>query len=180
MSQPVPDQALMSSAAQGDDDAFRTLVQRHLPRAYAIASRMLDTRADAEDAVQESFTKLWINAPRWEPGRAAFATWMYRIVANTCLDAARRKRPETGIETGLDTLPDGAPHAEGQTMKDQAARHVREAVQALPAQQRLAVTLCYFEEFTNPEAAQIMGLQLKALEGLLVRARRRLRQTLPR
>lgn len=67
----------------------------------------------------------------------------------------------------------------GQAIEHQEASRVREAVQALPAQQRLAVTLCYFEEFTNPEAAEYMGLHLKALEGLLVRARRRLRQTLP-
>lgn len=170
----------MSSAAQGDQEAFRTLIQRHLPRAYAIAGRMLDTRADVEDAVQESFTKLWINAPRWKPGRAAFATWMYRIIANTCLDAARRRRPETGAETAMEALPDGSPNAEGQTIQDRQAKHVREAVQALPAQQRLAVTLCYFEEFTNPEAAEFMGLRLKALEGLLVRARKSLRQSLAR
>lgn len=179
MPQPISDEALISRAAGGDDNAFHALVQRHLPRAYAIAGRMLGTRADVEDAVQEAFTKLWVNAPHWKPGRAAFTTWMYRIIANTCLDAARRRRPETGTEAAMATLADGSPDAERQAMEHQEARRVREAVQALPAQQRLAVTLCYFEDFTNPEAAAYMGLHLKALEGLLVRARRSLRQTLP-
>lgn len=170
----------MSRVAQGDEEAFRILVHRHLPRAYAIAGRMLATPADAEDAVQESFTKLWVSGPRWKPGRAAFATWIYRILANTCLDSARRRRPETGTESALEAVPDGAQDTEGRVIQDRQASRVRDAVRALPPQQRLAVTLCYFEEFTNPEAAEFMGLHLKALEGLLVRARKALRLSLPR
>ena len=114
MPQGEPDEALMSRAADGDHAAFRAPVERHLPRAYAIAGRMLETRADVDDAVQESFTKLWVSAPRRAPGRAAFTTWLYRIVANTCLDATRRKRPETGAkrsEAGHSPLPWRAAHA---------------------------------------------------------------------
>ena len=80
----------MTRVADGDAAAFRLLVERHLPRGHAIARRVLQTEADAEDALQEAFTKVWVHAPRWRPGRAAFSTWLYRIVVNACLDAARR------------------------------------------------------------------------------------------
>lgn len=169
----------MSRVAEGDAAAFRMLVERHLPRGHAIARRMLWSEIDAEDVLQEAFTKVWVNAARWRPERAAFSTWLYRIVVNTCLDAARRRRPEIGAEAIEETLVDTAPQGEARFGAEQNARRVRAAVQRLPARQRMAVTLCYFEEFTNPEAAAAMGIHVKALEGLLVRARRSLRQWLP-
>jgi RNA polymerase sigma-70 factor (ECF subfamily) len=169
----------MSRVAAGDAAAFRILVERHLPRGHAIARRVLHSEADAEDALQEAFTKVWVHAARWRPSQAAFSTWLYRIVVNTCLDAARRRRPEVGAEALRETLADEAAHAEALLGAEQSAERVRAAVQRLPVQQRMAVTLCYFEELTNPEAAILMSIHIKALEGLLVRARRSLRQWLP-
>ena len=164
----------MARVADGDAAALHILVERHLPRAHAIAQRVLVAEADAQDAVQEAFAKLWVNASSWRAGRAAFTTWLYRIVVNTCLDAARRRRPEVDSEAIITGTADPAPSAEAQL----EAERVRTAVHRLPAQQRTAVTLCYFEGFTNPEAAAIMNLHLKALEGLLVRARKTLRSAL--
>jgi RNA polymerase sigma-70 factor (ECF subfamily) len=178
MEQRASDESLMGRAAAGDAAALRLLVERHLPRAHAIASRVLKSEADAQDAVQEAFTKVWVNAARWRPQRAAFTTWLYRIVVNSCLDMARRRTPGAVSETVLADLPDGGDAAEIRLELDEQAARVRAAVQALPERQRMAVTLCYLEAFTNPEAAQIMDTNVKALEGLLVRARRQLRQAL--
>ncbi len=178
MGQDATDEALMCRVAAGDGAAFQALVERHLPRGYAIARRTLDTEADAEDALQEAFTKVWVNAPAWQPGRAAFGTWLYRVLVNTCLDAARRKRPESDSDAAIAALPDGAPSAEAQLSARRDAAGVRAAVGLLPPSQRMAVVLCYFEELSNPEAARIMDVHVKALEGLLVRARRTLRQIL--
>jgi RNA polymerase sigma-70 factor (ECF subfamily) len=178
MEQSASDEVLMGRVAAGDAAALQLLVERHLPRAHAIASRVLAGEADAQDAVQEAFTKVWMNAARWRPQRAAFTTWLYRIVVNSCLDMARRKAPDADSDAIIAALPDGGDAAETRLETDEQAARVRTAVQALPEHQRMAVTLCYFEAFTNPEAAQIMDMNVKALEGLLVRARRQLRQAL--
>lgn len=173
------DAVLMEKAAAGDARAFRQLVDRHLPRAHAVAYRMLGSAAEAEDAVQEAFCRIWTHAASFQPERAAFFTWAYRIVANACLDAARRRSPASeAVEDVAETVPDPAPGTELAAIAAQQGRRVRQAVQALPPNQRLAVVLCYFEGMTNPEAALAMDLNLKALEGLLVRARTGLRERL--
>ncbi len=77
-----------------------------------------------------------------------------------------------------EVIADGENGQDERLMEHQEGLRVRAAVQALPERQRLAVLLCYFEDMTNPEAAAVMGLHVKALEGLLVRARKTLREHL--
>ena len=181
MPDPISDEALMAQVVDGNQRAFAQLVERHLPRAYAIAHRVLGNQADAEDAAQEAFSKVWTHARDWQPKRASFSTWLYRILVNASLDLYRRHgggREQTDNEHLLAELLDpqaGLEQAHGQTREAEA---IRLAVQSLPVQQRMAVTLCYFEEHSNPQAAALMGLQLKALEGLLGRARKQLRNWL--
>lgn len=175
------DEALMAQVVDGDQRAFALLVERHLPRAYAIAQRVLGNQADAEDAAQEAFSKVWTHARDWQPTRATFATWLYRILVNSSLDLARRHgggRELTDSDNLLAELLDPQPELEHAHGKNREAETIQQAVQRLPAQQRMAVVLCYFEEHSNPQAAELMGLQVKALEGLLGRARKQLRNWL--
>ena len=176
----MEDEQLMARIAAGDKRAFAMLVERHLPRAHAIAQRILMNPQDAEDAVQESFTKVWVKAAEWQPGRAAFTTWLHRVVVNTALDALR-KRPRGMVheETVLMNVPDGCMGAEHALAEAEMRTQVLHAVATLTGAQRAAITLCYFEYKTNEEAAAMMGIHLKALEGLLVRARKSLRNILP-
>ena len=175
------DEHLMAAIATGDQRAFATVVARHLPRAYAIARRFFPQQADAEDIAQEAFTRVWTHAAVWQPGRAQFTTWLQRIVVNLCLDAVRRHkhRAEQDIDSLLEELLD--PHAD--TAEDVArareAADIQRVVQRLPEKQRMAVLLCYFDEHSNPQAAALMGIHQKALEGLLSRAREQLRRWLP-
>ncbi len=178
---PITDEALMARVALGDQAAFAQLVESHLPRAYSIARRVLSQQADAEDAAQEAFTRIWTHAHQWQAGRSSFSTWLYRIVVNTSLDHARRQRSRREINDGETLLtelldPQADLHSSHGQAREAAALH--QAVQRLPAQQRMAVVLCYLEEHSNPQAAQLMGLHLKALEGLLGRARKQLRSWL--
>lgn len=177
------DEALMARVAAGDQGAFARLVERHLPRAYTIARRVLRQQADAEDAAQEAFTRLWTHAHQWQAGRASFTTWFYRIMVNASLDHARRHSSRQEIADGEALLaelldPQTDLHSSEEHAREAAALH--SAVQRLPAQQRMAVVLCYLDEHSNPQAAQLMGLHLKALEGLLGRARKQLRGWLGR
>lgn len=177
----LDDERLMAAVAEGDERAFATLVQRHLPRAYAIARRVLPEQADAEDAAQEAFTRIWTHAADWQPGRALFTTWLQRILVNQCLDQLRRskRRPEQDIDALLEELLDPDADTAAQVQRAREAAEVQRVVQRLPDKQRMAVVLCYFEEHSNPQAAALMGLHLKALEGLLGRARAQLRRWLP-
>ncbi|PZP85484.1 MAG: hypothetical protein DI582_05705 [Azospirillum brasilense] len=172
----LTDEQLMAYVAKGDRRAFDWLVRQHLPRAYAIARRVLMNQADAEEAAQDAFTKLWVHAADWQEGKAKFTTWMYRIVVNASLDLARkRKLPTTSDETILHAQADGDDSAEDRVMQHEEHVALQAALAHLTPAQRTAVSLCYFEELTNPEAARAMGLNVKALEGLLVRARKQLR-----
>lgn len=163
----------------GDAFALRILVARYLPKAHAIARRILPLREDAEEAVQDAFSKVWVNAYRFDASQAAFGTWFYRMLTNACLDIAR-KRPVAAVDIATvgDIFPDTVEGQEAALATMQDGARVQRAVQALPEQQRIAVTLCYFEEMSNAGAAAIMGVHIKALEGLLVRARKHLRGVL--
>ncbi len=158
--------------------AFNQLVRLHLPRAYAIARRILTRDGEAEDAAQEAFTKIWVNAKDYAPEKAKFTTWMHRIVMNVSLDMARKKRPMAVEDEVLQAVPDERDTAEAIVAEREESALVQAAIAELPAQQRAAITLCYTEEYTNAEAAQMMGVHIKALEGLLVRARKTLRERL--
>ncbi|EQM69715.1 sigma-70 family RNA polymerase sigma factor [Pseudomonas tohonis] len=177
----LDDEQLMAAVAEGDQRAFATLVQRHLPRAYAIARRVLPEQADAEDAAQEAFTRIWTHAADWQPGRARFTTWLQRILVNQCLDQLRRRkrRPEQDIDALLEELLDPDADTAAEVQRAREAAEVQRVVQRLPDKQRMAVVLCYFEEHSNPQAAELMGVHIKALEGLLGRARAQLRRWLP-
>lgn len=167
---------LMELVAQGHRLAFEVLTQRHLSKTYAIAARMLgDKNKDAEDMAQEALIKLWTNAASWKPGKALFTTWFYRIVVNICMDALRRHRPSAPLS---DAIPDKGIAAETGMIHSEQTAHVQAAISALPHSQQLALTLCYYEEFTNQQAADIIGISVKALESLLVRAKRSLRISL--
>ena len=171
------DAALMARVAAGDAAAFRALVERHAAMVHALAWRMLGT-AEAEDVVQESFTRLWVNAKGWTPSGGGLGGWLRRVATNLCLD--RLRRPRTLGDALLADHADESPPADVQL--DQARRQaaVAAAVRALPDRQRAAIVLTYYEGVPNAEAAAILGLGVKAVESLLVRARQGLVQILAR
>lgn len=169
------DEELMVRVAAGDRLAYDALARRHLNRVYAIARGMLKSQTAAEDAAQDAFTRLWIYAPRWAEGKAAFTTWLYRIVVNCCHDHLRKTRQDRNSLEIPEDLAENGPDGEAIYAKRQQDERVKAALQALPDRQRTAVLLCYFQGMTNPEAAAAMDMHVKALEGLLVRARKTLR-----
>jgi RNA polymerase sigma-70 factor (ECF subfamily) len=175
------DDALMRRAGNGDRVAFADLVERHLPRAGAIAGRMVASRADADDIVQEAFLRCWQKAPTWRPvdsaaATAQFTTWLHRIVVNLCIDRKRRGSP-VPLDHAPDVAADG-PDALETLARAETSQHMAAAVARLPARQRAALVLCYYEDMTNIEAAAVLELSVGAIESLLVRARRTLRKTL--
>ena len=173
------DDALMQRIAQGDSAAFSRVVALHMPRILSVAWRMTGSRPDADDVAQEAFARVWINAPKWRPasqGGASLGTWLYRVVMNLCIDRKRRVRPEA-----IDSVPepeDDRPDAAYHIAERQMAERVKAAIAALPKRQRAALVLCHYEEMGNIAAAAALNISVGALESLLIRAKRALKDRL--
>ena len=146
-----------------------------MPIVYRVAYRMLHDRAEAEDVTQETFLRAWKALPDWQP-RAKFSTWACTVALNLCRDRLRKKKPVL-----MDELPervDLAQRPEEALASQQAKAHIESKIAALPERQRAALTLCAFEGMTNIEAAAALDVSVHALESLLARARRALRDSL--
>lgn len=171
-----PDEELVRRVGAGDKRAAAELVRRHLPRMVGLARRMLGDQAEAEDVAQEVFLRVWKHAAAWKPGQAKFETWMHRVAMNLCLDRLRRSGRHGG-EVSPET-PDARASATKALDDRQRRDRVREALQELPERQRAALVLCYYQDRSNIEAAEILGVSVDALESLLSRARRTLKSEL--
>lgn len=171
------DATLLAHVAEGSHHAFAMLVERHATRFYRLAYRYVADKDTAEDIVQDAFVKLWENPAAWNPHKGAqFTTWFYRIVVNQCLDWQKKKRPLPLIE-GMDAPDDTRPQDEQLALTRQQ-QALEKAIRALPERQQTALNLCFYEELSNQQAADIMGVGLKALQSLLMRAKANLKQVL--
>jgi len=171
-----PDTDLVVRAGRGDRAAAQALMTRHLPKMMTLARRMLGSQSEAEDAVQDAFLKLWTHAARWQPGKAKFETWLYRVTLNKCYDRLRR-RPSAKLEEAAE-VADPAPAADTVLENSALAGEIEAALSELPERQRAAILLCHHQERGNIEAAEILGISVEALESLLGRGRRALRARL--
>jgi len=170
------DDGLLSQIAEGDRRAFQQLMDRHIDRAHGLAKRVLGNKSDAEDVVQDAFLKVWQKAGQWQPGRAQFSTWLYRVVVNRCLDLKRKP-----VNAALDNVAeqsDDRPDAYEDIETRQRNAKIQAAVADLPERQRTAIVLSYTSGLSNAQAAETMEISVKAFESLLVRAKRELRARL--
>jgi RNA polymerase sigma-70 factor (ECF subfamily) len=171
-----PDEALLTQIAEGDAAAVRALVSRKLPRVLGLAQRMLNDAGEAEDVAQETFLRVWRQAPKWRSGEARFDTWLYRVALNLCYDRLRRRREI--LTDDPPELPDDAPPADQALEAQDTGRAVAAALAKLPDRQREAIVLCHYQELGNIDAAAAMGVTVEAVESLLSRGRRALRAAL--
>src|SRR5438046_1432564 len=152
-----PSAALVQRAQAGDREALSALVQSQQTYVYSIAMSLMHNPADAADMTQEAFIRLMRSLGTYR-GETRFTTWLYRLVTNICLDGLRRRgRPvdsldETVGEDDAATRADRLVDADRWTQPEEQLRlressaEVRAALARLPAAQRLALTLHYFED----------------------------------
>lgn len=152
-------------------------MDRHLTRIHGLAWYMLGDTHEAEDIAQETFLRFWQAAPKWrEDGTAKISTWLHRVASRQCIDRKRRKAPVYS-----DRLPeriDGTLAPEAALSRTQSETRVRLALDALNARQRTAIVLSYYQDLSQADACDIMGVTQKAFESLLVRARQNLKAEL--
>src|SRR5262245_33795825 len=168
--------SLLTRAAAGDAQAFRGLVDRHLPTVLAVARRMLKDDAEAEDVAQETLLRLWRNAAGLELGPHGVRPWLRRVVSNLCIDRVRARRNTTVVETVPEEI---APATQMRQLAErELGQRVDAALKALPERQRLALTLFHYEGMSQIEVGDVMGISDEAVESLLARARRSLKSAL--
>jgi RNA polymerase sigma-70 factor (ECF subfamily) len=169
------DGELLALVKEGSHQAFSVLVQRHSERFYRLAYRYVQDKSTAEDIVQDAFLKLWENPDRWQAERETkFTTWFYRVIVNLCLDWSKKKRPvELDPEIPVIDERDTADEA---MIRNEAQRTLETEIAALPERQRTALNLCFDQGLSNQEAADVMGVNLKALQSLIMRAKTTLRE----
>jgi RNA polymerase sigma-70 factor (ECF subfamily) len=161
------DEQLMVLMQVHNHAAFSELVMRHSDRFYALSYRTLFNQSDAEDIVQESFLKLWDKPAMWQPRRGAqFKTWFYCIIVNACYDFNKKKSSQE-----LSLVDHDYEESAAEDVVDQELSGVEAALKNLPERQRTALNLCFYEALSNKEAAGIMGIRLKALQSLIMRAK---------
>lgn len=176
MKESDPDVELLTRIGNNEPAAVNEMVSRKLPHLLALAYRMLGDADEARDVAQESFLRIWKQAASWRKGQARFDTWLHRVVLNLCHDQLRRRRkiPLMAVEEVAEEV-DQAPPPDKQLEAASRSRQVELALAALPAQQREAIVLQYYQGLSNIEAAVLMNISVEALESLLSRARRNLR-----
>ena len=170
----LSDADLVADVAQGDERAFSELLNRHQNAVYAFACRMLQDSQEAEDVAQETFLRLYQTSRRYQP-TASLRAYLLRITKNICIDHFRKKRPEL-----MDELPDPATVQTPQDLLEGAiaVQSLEKAIDRLPVNQRTALLLRHTEQLSYNRIAEVMDVSIGAVESLLVRARRTLKQHL--
>jgi len=178
----------MDRFGAGDEQAFDELFQRNAAGVYRIAVRFVGSPDDANDILQEAFLRVFLARDKWVP-KAKFTTWLYRIVVNLCLKQRRREKgaaclslDSSAAKLGADPPVNPASpeecDARNLLLRKELAAAVREAIQALPADQRMAVMLHRYEGLSYKEIAHAMRRSVSSVESLLHRAKRTLRERL--
>jgi RNA polymerase sigma-70 factor (ECF subfamily) len=170
------DDDLICRVADGDAAAWPMLLDRHLRPIVGVGWYMLGDRAEAEDVAQECFVRLLAKAETWKPGGPKLRTWLHRVAINLCIDRQRARKP-----VSLDALGDGdgvVPIDPGTAGRMDQRIVVQRALDGLPEKQKMAMVLIYYQGFSNREAAELLETSVEAVESLLARARRALRQRL--
>ena len=162
------DSDLAVALAAGREDALALLYDRYGGLAYSVALRVLNDRGRAEDAVQESFLRVWNNAGRFDPSRGSLRGWLIATVRNRSIDYLRgrtgHERDERELNPAIKSAgPSSDPWREVSDSMEQSA--IREAITHLPTEQRQAVELAYFGGYSGREIAEMTRVPLGTVKG---------------
>jgi RNA polymerase sigma-70 factor (ECF subfamily) len=178
---PVPaapsDADLLRAHVDGDPTAFAELVRRHRDRLWAVALRTIGDREEAADAVQDALLSAHRGAARFR-GDSQVTTWLHRIVVNACLDRLRKRQAHPTVPLPDGSHSDDGPHRGPEPaapMQDHdTALVVREALAALPADQRAALVLVDVQGYAVAEAAEMLGVAEGTVKSRCSRGRARM------
>jgi len=180
------DLSLVRACRAGQTEAYGELVRRHQDRLYPTVLRLLGSREDAQDSLQDAFIRGFEKLDQYQ-GDSSFHTWIYRIAVNMALSRLRAKRPRTILRllgsrwesTAIDP-PDESPESDPSYSVEQAERETRiaAALKTLGEDQRAVVILKDFDGRRYEEIAEILKIPVGTVRSRLHRARAQLRTQL--
>jgi len=176
--------ALLQQIVSGDGEAFSRFYDRYASLVFTFALRLLGSRADAEDLLQEVFLRVYRARKRYIPG-SKFSTWLTSIAINTGTELLRQRRPSESLDQGEDgdefrprQIQSWADDPEQVLAASQRTQLVREGVLRLPEKYRVVVLLRDINQLSTEEAAAALGLSIPAVKARLLRGRLMLREGL--
>src|SRR5437762_8462018 len=146
--------SLVAAIRAGDGNAMAQLYDRYSGIVYSVAIRVLGDTGAAEDVLQEVFIQLWRNPLAFNASRGNLGAWLAVIARNRAIDALRKRRPETDV---TDIVVSVEPDLAGDAERARAMEKVRGALGSMPAAQRSALEMAYFEGLTHTEIAAKTG-----------------------
>jgi RNA polymerase sigma-70 factor, ECF subfamily len=184
----LTEKELISRCQGGELEAFNVLISRYENRVINMAMHYVREYHQAVDESQEIFLKIFRKIGSFK-GDSAFATWLYRVTANHCLNALRkRKNPGKGYPLSLDQENEDGQvpvlrdskivSPEEVYAQKELRRHMVELIQKLPEPQRQAIILCHYEHMSYTEIAEVLELPVSTIRSALYRGRQRLKEWL--
>ena len=171
------DLQLMQRVASNDQTAVAELYDRFAPLVYRMAYQTLPTRAEADDAVQEVFVRLWRTSSRFDPKRASLVTWVMLLSRRHLVDRLRRARSRVKAGTFDDQWTGPSTEADhGDTERQERLAGLMERVESLPELQRTVVTRAYVAGHTLKQIREDLEVPLGTVKSALSRALARLRE----
>ena len=178
---------LIQNLKSGSEDAFKTLVESYSKMVTAVSMNFLRNEEDARDTAQEVFVEIFRSIKNFRE-KSNLSTWIYRIAVTKSLDLIRKQKriKRFGIvkrilhtdEAGEQVILTSSDNPDSELDSSERAGILKSALDTLPENQRIAMTLSKIEGFSNPEIAEIMKTSISAVESLIHRGRKNLKNSL--
>jgi RNA polymerase sigma-70 factor (ECF subfamily) len=177
----MPDGELVELVKNGDEAAFRVILNRYRERILAICLRMLKNRTEAEEAAQDTFVKIYLHVSDFDPARP-FSGWAARIAMNECRDRLRKR---SRFKKMFREITDKDTDSRQGTPSDEIAvretvRNVEKAIEQLPGKLREVLILKAYADYSYEEIAGILNIRIGTVMSRLHRSREKLTEILKR
>jgi RNA polymerase sigma-70 factor (ECF subfamily) len=170
------DEQLINRIAEGDASALAGLYDQYAPRVLGLLVKMLPSRSDADDVLQEVFWQVWKNAARYDSQRGSPAVWLLVMARSRALDALRRKKASVPLEDFAEPLAWNPPG--GDIERKESSDRIRRALAELTNDQQQAIRLSFFGGLTHPEIAEKLATPLGTVKTRIRLGMKRLRAVL--
>ena len=180
----LSEQDLIAAAKRGDQDAFEALIHLYEKKVFALTRRLCSNPDDAQEAAQEAFLAAWQGLPFFR-GDSSFATWLYRLTSNACMDLLRKEqRHQSAAGPSLDdeeielpvTASEGDPHAEAE--RAELKETIEAGLRSLQPEYRAVLLLREIHQRSYDEIADILDVDLGTVKSRINRGRKLLRKFL--
>jgi RNA polymerase sigma-70 factor (ECF subfamily) len=165
---------LVEAVRQGRHEGQTEMVSRYAERVFAMIARQVPDMMDAQELTQDSFLRAFSHIDSYDPHKASLSTWLCRIAYHLTLDHLRRRRPViVAMEDNTD-ISDEELETELNTGREERIEQLMEVIDELPDDERMLLTLYYFEDRPLTEITYITGIEPAALANRLYRTRKKL------